>query len=188
MERTLLACTIVERADASQAPLPGTEQAGVVAAAGDKVVVASKLGDAAVGDDGDSVATLRSGKTVGDRDDGPALHQRFHRPFNDVFGAGVEARRGFVKHEDCRVHERSAGQGNDLAFAGGKPTATFTNLGVEPIWELVKPRQQADAIKRLQHMAFARVRPGNCDVVADGAAEQMAFLGHHENVRSEIGL
>ena len=62
----------------------------------------------------------------------PASSRR--RPGLDpALGVQVDVRRGLVEHEDARVGDQRAGEGDELALAGRELDAALADLGVEPV-------------------------------------------------------
>ena len=67
-------------------------EVGVVACAGEELVVGAELDDAAGDEDGDAVCVAGGGDAVSDEDGGAALHGGTHGGEDLVFGVGVYRR------------------------------------------------------------------------------------------------
>src|SRR5580704_3158283 len=85
------------------------EHPGVLAAAGDELVVAAGLGNRAVVEHDDLAGHPDGRKAMGDHDRGPSLGELSKALEDRVLRLGIERRRGLVEHEDVGVlaHERA---------------------------------------------------------------------------------
>ena len=106
-------------------------EGGVVAVAGDELVVGAELGDAAVDEDGDLVGVAGGGDAVGDEDGGAALHDLAQAGEDLLFGVGVDGGERVVEDEDARVADEGAGDGGALLLAAGEGDAALADHGVE---------------------------------------------------------
>src|SRR6185369_1935675 len=52
---------------------------------------------------------------------------------NFLLGQRIQARRGFIEHDDLRIPEERAGDREALALAAGYFNAAFADLRVEPL-------------------------------------------------------
>ena len=96
---------------------PRREQRRVTPFLADQLVVRAELGEDAVVDDADAIGARRGGQPVRDHDDGAVLGEPVERELDDALGTRIEARRGFVEHEDRGVGERGACQRHELPLA-----------------------------------------------------------------------
>ncbi len=83
-------------------------QAAVDAVAGQQLIVASDLGDAAFVDDDDAVGIAHGGEPVRDDEDRPSTHQVGERLLHDELAFRIQIRRGLVQDEDRRVLQERA--------------------------------------------------------------------------------
>ena len=63
--------------------------------------------------------------------DGAVLGEPVERELDHALGTRVEARRGFVEHEDGGIGERGARERHELALAARQPRPALPHLGVE---------------------------------------------------------
>ena len=74
-----------------------------------------------------SAADLR--EAVGDQQCSAPLQDAAHGALDLVFGVAVDGAGRIVQHEDARVAEKGAGNGNALALAAGEHDASFADHG-----------------------------------------------------------
>ncbi len=156
------------------------EEVGVVAVAGEELVVGAELGDAAVDEDGDAVGVAGGGDAVGDEDGGAALHGLAEAGEDLLFGVGVYAGEGIVEDEDGGIAQDGAGDGGALLLAAGEGDAALADDGAEAAGELEDlVGDVGGAGGGLDLLCRCGVRCGNAegDVVGDGGGEEEGLLG-----------
>ena len=91
------------------------------------------------------------------------------------FVAGVERTGGFVQQQDRSTLEQGAREADPLSFASGKPRTSLADLGVpsaQPFDDLVDARR----LRRGIQLLFAGFRPGDADVVENGALDRKSVV------------
>src|SRR5690606_36005776 len=94
------------------------------------------------------------------------------------FGGGVEGGGGFVEKQQRGVDHFGAGQGDELALAGGQAAAAFVDGVSEAAGDGGDGGQCADAAGGVGDGVFVGVGAAVGDVRRDGAVEQVGFLGY----------
>ena len=77
------------------------------------------LDDAALGDDQDAVGIFDGGQAVGHDEAGAAGEHLGDGVLDGLLGFRVDGGGGLVQHEDGRVGQDGAGEGDQLLFARG---------------------------------------------------------------------
>ena len=75
----------------------------------------------------DPVCSENRVQAVSDGDDGPSLHEAAGGFFEQGFGLRVQAGGGFVKDQDGRILEESAGEGKSLCLPAAETRAAFAD-------------------------------------------------------------
>ena len=99
--------------------------------------------------------------------------------------ARVEARGGFVEHEQRGVGECGTGQRHELLLAGGQPRSPLANLGVEPFGQRGEPFAGSDGLEGRFHVCVGRIRAPDANVVPDGPGEQETLLRNDRDPLAE---
>ena len=95
--------------------------------------MASLLDDAAVLHGDDDVGVADGGEAMGDDEGGAVGHEPGEGASDRHLVDGIEMACGLVENEDRRILEESAGDGDALALASGKPGAALSETGVETV-------------------------------------------------------
>ena len=133
----------------------------------------------------DPVGVDYAGQPVRDDHGGAPLHELAQGLVDHRLALGVDARQCLVQHQDRRVLEDGAGDGDALALAAREAHAALAHHGV------VAFRQSGDELvdvgrpRRLLQLAGGGLGPGHAQVVGDGAVEQVHVLGHHRDVPAQ---
>ena len=105
-------------------------QAPISALGAQQLFVGALLDDAPVFHHQDQISVPDGGQAVGD-DEGSALGaQGIHSLLDEHLGAGIHGRGRFIQDEQCGLGQKGAGDGNQLAFAGGDGAAILVDDGV----------------------------------------------------------
>ena len=149
---------------------------GVEAVAGHELVVGAAFGDDSALDDGDLVGVADGAETMGDGDDGLALHELFEGVDDEFFGFAVERGGGLVEQEDGAVADHDAGDADALALAAGEGRAAIADQGV------VAERHGHDEVVGVGELGgrddlfLRRVGAAEGDVLEDGSAKEDGVL------------
>ncbi len=100
-------------------------QAGIDSAPRHQRVVAALLGDLAAVEHEDAVAVDHARQAVRQDQRRAALHQAVQRFLDHRLVLGVDGRQRFVEHQDRRVAQQCAGDGDALALAARQLDALF---------------------------------------------------------------
>ena len=103
-----------------------------------KLIESSHLNTSPLVHNNNTVGIPDCGKTVRNDKGRSALGQVIYRLLNVIFGDVVQSRGCFVKDKYLRVTDQGACNGNSLLLTAGEVGTVFSNLGVEPIGELIR--------------------------------------------------
>ena len=106
----------------------------------EQLAVAALLDDAAVVEHDQPVHLRDGGEPVRDGDHGLAGHQRVEARLDRGFDFAVERRGRLVEHQDRRVLEDDARDGDALALAAGQLDAALADMGVVAAAVRASPR------------------------------------------------
>ena len=143
------------------------------------------LRDDAVLKHDDHIGIAHGGKTVRDDDGRALLHEGVQRLLHRGFGDGVQCGGRFVQHQDTRILEDRAGDGDSLLLPAGEAYAVFADLGI------VAFREFHDELVRIRHFrGFDDLRVHGVftavfDVVLHRSAEKERFLKHDADILAE---
>src|ERR1700735_1855474 len=94
-------------------------------------VVRAFLDDAAVIEDRDAVGAADGAQAMGDDERRASTEELDHRLLDQPLALAVETRRGFIEHDDRRILEKDAGDGDTLALAAGELHAPLAHPCLE---------------------------------------------------------
>ena len=112
----------------------------------EQALVRALLDDFAMVDDQNHVGLTDGRKPVRNDERGCALHQRVRRLLNQHFGFRVHGAGGLVEHENLRLGDHRAGEGNELFFARGELVAALAHVRVIALFELGRDAVCADRL------------------------------------------
>ena len=135
---------------------------------------------------GHAVGQGEGGSAVGDEQRGAALRQHAQRLVDGRLGGGVDRGGGVVEHEDPRVGEHRAGQGDALALPARQREPALADEGVVAVGELVDERVHLGRTGRGADLLVARVGAAVGDVGADAVGEQERLLEHHAQLAAQV--
>ncbi len=127
---------------------------------------------------------------MGDGDDGLAGHQAVERILDRRLDLRIERRGRLVEHQDGRVLQEDARDGDALALAAGQLDAALADMGViagaplridEAADELVGMGE----LRRLLDLRVGRLRPAVGDVVVHRTMQQRGILRDHADLLAE---
>ena len=84
----------------------------------------------------DQVGGQDGAQAVGDDDAGAPGHDALERVLDQRFGLAVQVAGGLVQHQDARVLEDHAGQGDALLLAAAQAVAALADDGVVAVGQL----------------------------------------------------
>src|SRR5262249_57170212 len=118
----------------------------------------------------------RPAEPVCDRDDCLARHERAQTRLNGSLDLAVERRSGLVEHQDRRVFENDASDGDSLALPARQLHAALADLRRVtappfPVLELADELVGVGERRRPNDLSIACLRPAVTDVVADRAVQ-----------------
>ena len=99
----------------------------VNAAAFDQLRVFAGFHDASLVEHHDEIGPLHRGKPVRDANRGATGHELLEGGLHGAFGLGIERAHGLVQHQNRRIFQNGAGDGDTLALAAGKVHAFFAD-------------------------------------------------------------
>lgn len=134
-----------------------------------QALVRALLDDFSMVDDQNHVGLTDGRKPVRNDERGCALHQRVRRLLNQHFGFRVHGAGGLVEHENLRLGDHRAGEGNELFFARGELVAALAHVRVIALFELGRDAVCADRLSRRIDLFVRRVRLAIADVFTNRA-------------------
>ena len=154
----------------------GAQQRGEAAIVGGKLVEPAGFDDAALVHEDDAVGVAHGGEPVRDDEGGAAIAQLVDRQLDALLGFDVERAGRFVEHQDRRILEDRAGDGDALALAAGKLRAALADHRI-----VARAFRQDEVVRRGRHRGgvnamIVGVGAADADVLFDGAVEQPRIL------------
>ena len=137
----------------------------------------SLLDDAAVLHGNDDVGVADGGEAMGDDECGAVGHEPGERPADRHLVDGIEMARRLVEDEDRRVLEEGAGNGDTLALAAGKASATLSKTGVETVSQACHDILEGGVGDGLVEVIVAGIRAGDQDIGLQRVVEEEGVLG-----------
>ena len=141
--------------------------------------MAPLLDDAALLQYNDLVGVLDGRETVRDDEHRADVAHLLERVLDEDFGLGIDVRGRFVEDQDLGFGQNGAGEGKQLALAGGEVLTLLDDLAGEPIAKLVDEGIRVDVMADIHHLLigiFLIVIEG--DVALDGTREEENVLEH----------
>ena len=168
-------------------------QLGVVPAGAQQLGVRALFDDAAAVEHHQPVHPRDGGEPVRDGDHGLAGHQRVEARLDRGLDLAVERGGGLVEHQDRRVLQDHAGDGDALALAAGQLDAALADMGVvaapaAPVLQLEDEVVGLRLLRRGDDLGLGGVGLAVADVVADRAVQQRGVLRHHRDLRAQAFL
>ena len=134
------------------------------------------LDNFAVVNDENEVGIAHGGETVRDDYRGAAVDYRVYGGLYLLLRYRVDRCCRLVEHEDARVGEDRAGEGQQLLFAGGEHVAALADVGLKPVFKLIHHALRRDKLQRAADILVGRVRVAVEQVLAHGAGEEVRRL------------
>ena len=135
----------------------------------------------------DAVAADHARQAVRQHQRGAALHQPVQRLLDHRLVLGVDRGQRLVQHQDRRVAQQGAGDGDALALAAGQLHALLADHGPIALRQRLDEAVDVGGAGGGLDLGLGRVRPAHADVVLDRAVEQEGVLGHHRDHRPDLG-
>src|ERR1039458_1148897 len=151
-------------------------EGGVVAVEGEQFVVGAVFDDVSVVEDGDAVGVAHGGDAVGDEDGGASLHELAQAVEDLVLGVGIDAGESVIEHQDTRLPNDGAGDGDTLLLSSGEGEAALADHGFVLFGEALDIGGDAGDGGGAADLRIACVLDAEGDVFADGGAEEKGFL------------
>ena len=117
--------------------------------------------------------------------DGTPGHQAPQALLDEALGVHVDVGRGLVEDEDPRVGHQRPREGDELALAGGELDSALADLGVIALRQRHDEVVGADGAGGVAQLLLGGVQAAEGQVLAHGAAEQEALLGHHPHLGAQ---
>ena len=107
--------------------------------------------------------------------------------------SGIEGRGRLVEHQDRRILDDHAGDGDALALAAGQLHAALAHMRLElapsaPVGEPLDEVRRMGLARCRDHRLVAGLRPPVEDVLLDRAVQQGRVLRHHGDLRAQALL
>ncbi len=147
----------------------------------DQLRVATALRHRAVLQHQDAVGVDHARQAVRQDQRGAAGHQAIQRLLDDCLVLRIDRRQRLVQHQDRRVAQQCAGDGDTLALAARQARAAF------PDHRLVVVRQSFDEVMRIggarggDDVGLAGVGAAEAQVFLDRPVKQIGVLRHHRD-------
>ncbi len=124
-------------------------------------------------------------QSVGDHEHRPVADEAAQRLLHKVFRFRIGERRRLVQDQDRSVGEQGPGDGEALTFAARK-----LDVGAEhrviPVGQSHDPVVDLRIRRRGLDLAGTGFRPGQCDVVADSASDELDVLKHETDLGVQL--
>ena len=120
------------------------------------------------------------------RESGAGLATFFDGSLDGLLGMGIDRAGCLVHHEDLRIGDDRAGEGNQLFLAGRELVSALADLGVVPFFQ---PADEVVGIRdpgRSFNVFRRRLVDAVHDVFQHGAVKQKRVLEHHADVAPQI--
>ena len=159
-------------------------QLGVVAAQRDQLGVRALLDDAALLEHDQPVHARDRAQPVRDGDHRLAFHQAQQLVLDGDFDLAVQRRGGFVEHQDRRVLQDHARDGDALALAAAELDAAFAHMRVVagaalPVLQAEDELVRLRLLRRGHDLCHRGAGPAVADVGGDRAVQQRGVLRDH---------
>ncbi len=146
------------------------------------------LDDAAVVEDDQVVHGRDRTQPVRDDQRGPALHQLPQRLLHEGLALGVQRAGRLVEEQDGRVAQDRPGQCDPLTLPAREFDAAFPDHRVEARREVVGEFRDVGRVGGGADLGVGGVRPGEPDVLTQGAVEHGRFLRDVGDQAPQVGL
>ena len=141
--------------------------------------------DGAVFHDEDEVSIANGGQAVGNDEGGAVCAQRVHRLLDEDLGTGIDRRGGLIEDEQRGLGQERAGDGDELALAGGDCAAVLVDDGVVALGQRVNEAVYLGCLCRSDDLFVRRVQAAVADVFHDRALKEHGVLEHHAHLGTQ---
>ena len=148
------------------------------AVARDQLRMAAAVGHRAVCQHQDAVGVDHAGQAVRQDQRGAAGHQPVERLLDHRLVLGIHRGQRLVQHQDRRVAQQGAGDGDALALATGEPCAAFADHGLVAVGQRLDEVVRVGGVGGGNQVRLAGVGAAETQVVLDRAVEQVGVLRH----------
>ena len=124
----------------------------------------------------DDVGCLYGGQPMRHHDRGAVHHQRTERGPHKLLADRVEMRGGLVEHQDRRVLQEGARDGDALSLTAGKLHATLAHARPQTIRQLGHELREGGLAQRELDLLTRRIGLGEADVRLQRVVEQIGVL------------
>ena len=153
-----------------------TPQLRVLAALRDELGVRSVFDGFSLVEHDDAVEARHGGEPMRDHDGRASLHELLERVLHELLALGIKCARRLVQHEDRRVGEHGARDGDALALPARELDAALAGHGVKALRKPLDELERVCLACRLAYLVHRGVRAGIGDILGDGAVEEQRLL------------
>ena len=114
----------------------------------------------------------------------PPRQHLLNRVLNQLFRLRINRGRGFVQHENRRIRQNRAGEGNQLFLTGGEAVAALANVRLIAILHVADEGFRADHAGGFRDFLVGGIGAAVADVIRNRAGEKVRRL---QDV-AEVGL
>ena len=104
---------------------------------------------------------------------------------HEDLGTGIDRRGGLIEDEQRGLGQERAGDGDELALAGGDCAAVLVDDGVVAIGQRVNETVHIGRLCRRNDFFVRRVQATVADVLHDRALEEHGVLEHHAHLGTQ---
>ena len=152
-----------------------------------ELVVVALLQNLALGEHDDVIRVLDGGQAVGYDEHGADVHHLFKGILNQKLRFRIDVGGGLVEDHDLGLMNDGAGEGEELALAGGEVVTPLPHDLVQAIFRLTDEGVGVYVAAGLHDLLIGDVLLPEDDVTADGSREQEYILQHLAEVAAERG-
>src|SRR5919107_4414333 len=132
------------------------------------------------------VAVRQSSQTMGDHEDGAALHEALHRIHYHRLGLRIDGAGRLVEDEDGGIFQKGASKRDTLPLTTRKAEATFPNTSFVSVGQLDDKLVGICGLRGLDDLLFAGVGTGVGDVLSDAGGEENRLLEDDSELVAQV--
>ena len=151
-------------------------QGGVDATLAQQRVMRAALGHAAIVQHQDAIAADDAGKPVGEDERGAALHQPVEGRLDRCLILGIDRGESFIEHQNRRIAQQCAGDGDALALSARQLDALFADDRVIALRQRLDEVVDVGSTRRILDMGAGGIGPAHADIFLDRAVKQERVL------------
>ena len=123
---------------------------------------------------------------MGDGDGGAAGHHVVQRALNLALGLHVDRAGRFVEHQDLRIDQDRAGDGDPLPLAAGQRLPALAHERVVALGQLQHELVSARGARGFEHLGRRRLGQAVGYIFGDGAEKQERVLQHDADMTTVL--